>query len=56
MNRPKNEDIGKPSRRRRVPVMMTDDEYAKVEAAAGKVGSPVSTFIRIKILEAISDE
>ena len=52
MNRPKNADLGKPSRDRRVPVLMTSDEYREIELAANRHGIPVSTYVRMKALEA----
>ncbi|MEO0343006.1 MAG: hypothetical protein AAF198_06170 [Pseudomonadota bacterium] len=52
MSRPKNEDLGKPLRDKRVPVMMSQDEYEELEQSASAMGVGVSTFIRLKALEA----
>ena len=52
MSRPKNVDIGKPLRGRRVPVMMSNEEYAELEGPAQQMGVGVSTYMRIKALEA----
>lgn len=51
MSRPKNADIGKPLRSRRIPVQVSDEEYALIEAAALKRGVPVSTWLRMLALE-----
>ena len=40
-------------RKRRVPVLFTEDEYDRIETAAYDAGLGVSTFIRVKALEAI---
>ena len=56
MSRPKNEDIGKPLRDRRVPVMVSQDEYAALEGAAVNMGVGVSTYMRLKALEAARAE
>lgn len=52
VSRPKNEDVGKPLRDKRLPVMMSSDEYNELEAAASNAGIGVSTFVRLKALEA----
>ncbi len=39
----------------RIPVLLTKDERDKLQAAADKVGLGLSTFIRVKALEAIND-
>jgi hypothetical protein len=52
VSRPKNEDIGKPLRDRRVPVMVSQDEYAALEGAAVNMGVGVSTYMRLKALGA----
>ncbi len=39
----------------RIPVLLTKIERDKLQAAADRVGLGVSTFIRVKALEAISD-
>jgi hypothetical protein len=56
VSRPKNEDIGKPLRDRRVPVMVSQDEYAALEGAAVNMGVGVSTYMRLKALEAARAE
>ena len=56
MSRPKNEDIGKPLRSKRVPVMVTDEEHRELEEAAAAMGVGVSTYLRLKALEAARDE
>lgn len=52
VSRPKNEDIGKPLKDRRVSVLLTDGEHAEIERAASNMGVGVSTFLRLKGLEA----
>lgn len=52
VSRPKNEDLGKPLRDRRIPVMVSQDEHAELETAAQEMGVGVSTFLRLKALEA----
>lgn len=52
VSRPKNEDLGKPLRDKRVPVMVTEDEHAELEKAASEMGVGVSTYLRLKALEA----
>ena len=39
----------------RIPVLLTKNERALIQAAADKVGLGISTFIRVKALEAIGD-
>jgi len=53
--RPKNEDIGKPLRDQRVPVMMTIAEYNKIDAAARSEGLGISTYMRVKAIKAADD-
>ena len=52
VSRPKNEDIGKPLRDKRVPVMVSLDEHAELDRAAAEMGVGVSTYLRLKALEA----
>lgn len=52
MSRPKNEDIGEPLREKRVAVMMSNEDYEKLKSAAQKMGVGVSTYMRVKALEA----
>ncbi len=52
VSRPKNEDLGKPLRDKRVPVMVSADEHAELEKAASDMGVGVSTYLRLKALEA----
>ncbi|MFG6591306.1 plasmid mobilization protein [Sulfitobacter sp. 1A12157] len=52
VSRPTNESLGKPARTKRVPVMMTEDEYERIAAAAQAAGLGVSTFLRICALNA----
>lgn len=52
MSRPKNEDIGEPSRDKRVAVMMSDEDFEKLKLSAQRMGVGVSTYMRIKALEA----
>lgn len=40
----------------RIPVLLTKSERARIQAAADKVGLGISTFIRVKALEALSAE
>ena len=56
MNRPKNADVGKPLRDRRVPVQMTQDEYDRIQAAADAVGQTVSGYLRTKALESANGD
>lgn len=49
--RPK-EDTGEPLRDKRVPVMMTSDERQELKRAALEMGVGVSTYLRLKALEA----
>ncbi len=42
-------------RDQRIPVLLTVDERDKIQAAADRVGLGISTFIRVKALEAIGD-
>ena len=39
----------------RLAVLFTRDERDRIQAAADKVGLGISTFIRVKTLEAIGD-
>ena len=39
----------------RIPVLLTKRERDRIQAAANKVGLGISTFIRVKALEAIGD-
>ncbi len=39
----------------RVPLLLTQAERDKLQAAADKVGLGLSTFIRVKALEAVGD-
>lgn len=55
VSRPKNEDIGKPLRDKRVPVMVSQDEHAELDRAATEMGVGVSTYLRLKALEAAHD-
>lgn len=52
VSRPKNEDIGEPLREKRVAVMMSIEDYEKLKSAAQRMGVGVSTYMRIKALEA----
>ena len=52
VSRPKNEDIGRPLRDRRIPVMVTLEEKEALQAAADAMGVGVSTYIRLRALEA----
>lgn len=52
VSRPKNEDLGKPLRDKRVPVMVSLEEYAELEKSAEMMGVGVSTYMRLKALEA----
>ena len=52
MSRPKNEDIGEPLREKRVAVMMSIEDYEILKSAAQKMGVGVSTYMRVKSLEA----
>lgn len=56
MARPKNEDLGKPLRNKRVPVMVSEEEYAEIEAAAQRQGIGASTYMRLKALEAARED
>lgn len=56
MNRPKNADVGKPLRSKRIPVQVTPEEYAEIEDASGRLGIPVSSFVRMKALEAARED
>ena len=40
----------------RIPVLVNEDEKARIEKAADKVGVGVSTYMRIKILEGLPDD
>lgn len=52
VSRPKNEDIGKALRDKRIPVQVTEDEKAELDRAANEMGVGVSTYVRLKALEA----
>lgn len=52
VSRPKNEDLGRPLRDRRVPVMVSQEEHTELERAASEMGVGVSTYLRLKALEA----
>jgi hypothetical protein len=54
LSRPKNEDIGEPLREKRVAVMMSQEDYDKLKFASQKMGLGVSTYMRVKALEAAS--
>ncbi len=43
------------TRDQRIPVLLTAEERFKIQTAADKVGLGISTFIRVKALEAIGD-
>ena len=51
LSRPKNEDIGKPLRSKRIPVQVSQEEYDEIERAAQRRGVPVSTWLRMLALE-----
>ena len=40
-------------RNQRIPIQVTEDEKRKLQAAALKTGLPVSTYIRVKMLEMV---
>lgn len=42
------------TRSERVPVLLTPDERDKLQAAADRAGMALSTFIRVKALEAVN--
>ena len=42
-------------RTERIPLLLTVDERELLQAAAGKVGLGLSTYIRVKALEATDD-
>lgn len=46
MSRPKNEDIGKPVRNQRIPVLLSEEEKEMIEAAASNQGMAASTWMR----------
>ncbi len=50
VSRPKNADVGRPTRSRKLQVMVSDDEYEELEASAEREGMPVSTYVRAKAL------
>lgn len=52
LTRPTNESLGKQARTKRVPVMMTEDEYERIAALADAAGLGVSTYLRISALNA----
>jgi len=56
MPRPKNEAAGKPTRNRRIHVLLTDEEHERIADAAEKAGAGVSTYIRVQALKAARDE
>ncbi len=39
----------------RIPVLFTKDERDRIQAAADKAGLGISTFIRVKTLEALDE-
>lgn len=55
VSRPKNEDVGKPLRDKRVPVMMSEDEWTALNAASQKAGVGLSTYLRQSALKATKD-
>ena len=55
MSRPKNEDLGKPLRDKRVLVMVSLEEHSELETASAAMGVGVSTYMRLKALEAARD-
>jgi len=52
VSRPTNESLGRQVRAKRVPVMMTDDEYDRIAQAAQAAGVGVSTFLRLCAIDA----
>ena len=56
VSRPKNEDIGKALRDKRIPVQVTEDEKAELDRAASEMGVGVSTYVRLKALEAARND
>ncbi len=44
------------TRDQRVPILLTKEEKDRMQKAADKVGVGLSTYIRIKVLEALPDE
>lgn len=52
VSRPKNEDIGKPLRDKRIPVQVSQDEYDTLSGAADAAGVPLSTWLRWLALKA----
>ena len=56
MPRPKNETVGKPTRNKRIHVLLTDDEHERISAAAEKAGAGLSTYVRVRALEAARNE
>jgi len=43
-----------PTRDARIPVLLTADERERLQVAADRAGLGLSTFIRVKALEAIN--
>lgn len=56
MSRPMNETVGKPLRTARIPVQVTYDEKDELARAAEAAGMGVSTYIRMKALDAARRE
>lgn len=52
VGRPKNKDVGKPLRDQRIPVQVSEEEKAMIEAAAEREGLAPSTWMRILALKA----
>lgn len=46
VSRPKNEDLGKPLRDKRIAVQASQEEYDLMIAAAAEAGMPLSTWLR----------
>lgn len=49
---PKNDGL---ARELRIPVLMSREERDEVKRAAREMGVPLSTFIRLKVLQAVRD-
>lgn len=52
----KNSMAAKIPRDERIPVLLTKSERDKIQAAADKAGLGISTFLRVKALESISEK
>ena len=52
VSRPTNASQGRQSRSERIPVQVTPDEKEELEKAAAELGLGVSTYMRLKALEA----